>query len=489
MQTSRTHDATRSHLTKESAGTVWRRRWGMLVLCSASMVVMVGVTSINIALPDVQADLRASDRLLTWIVDSYTLALASVLLIAGALGDRFGRRGVLQVGVALFVTGSVVPVALDGSTELLVGRIVSGVGAGLILPSTLSLIPSMYPPESRRVAVGVWAASLTLGGIVGMLLGGLLLEHLSWPSIFVASAAFAAMALVLSPTLPTWKDPERSPIDVAGALLGALFVGLVVYTIIESSERGWGARVSLLLWVVAAVVLLAFIMVELRGVHPLLDVVELTNRVVGSSILFIFLAFALSFGLLFIAGQYLQVVLGFSPLQAGLGLAPMGVPIILLAPASQAIGTRFSLRSVFAVGSVFMIASMAVFATLDVDSGYPWFGVGGVLLGMGLGISMPPSTTSVMDALPEHKQGVASSLNDAAREVAAALGIALAGSLIITGKGEPRGSGTAAEALLAGRQGFSDGAHDAFVVFLLVTVVLCALVVAMAPGRRSHPAG
>lgn len=420
--------------TTAPALTPRRRTLVLAAMCLALVLVVAGVSMLAVGLPAVGEDLGLGQTSLTWVADAYALTLASLLLLAGALGDRFGRRGALLVGVALFGAGSLLSAIADSGGQLIAFRALTGLGGALIMPGTLSTITSVFPPEERARAVGIWAGFAGAGGTLGMLLAGWMLGPFSWPSIFVVSAVVAAVTFVaVLAVVPTSKSSEHVGLDPVGALLSALGIGAVVLGIIEGPISGWTEPLTVTALVAGAALLAGFVRWELRVEHPLLDprLFRYRGFAVGSASLLVL--FGTIFGLFLVILQYLQLMVGYSALEAAAALLPMTLLMIPISTVAAPLSMRYGMRLVSGTGLAFSAAGMVAFASLDPDSGFGPLLVAQVILGIGIGLAMTPATNSIVSSLPVSKQGVASAVNDTTREIGAALGIALMGSTFTSG--------------------------------------------------------
>jgi EmrB/QacA subfamily drug resistance transporter len=414
--------------------TASRRRAVLGVLCLALMMVVAAVASLNVALPEIARETGATQSELQWIVDAYALVFAGLLLPAGALGDRFGRKGILLIGLVVFGGASLAAIFVSDPGTLIGLRAVIGVGAALVMPTTLSIITNVFPPEERGRAVGIWAGVAGAGAIIGLLLSGAILEWFSWPAVFainvvLASAAFAAAI----PIVPTSRSLQRVRLDPVGALLSALGLFALVFAIIEAPQNGWLDPITLIGLTLGASLLGAFVLFELARREPMLDPRLFARRGFGVGSLSLTLQFFAQFGFLFIALQYLQFVLGYSPLEAGLSMLPMALMLMAISPRAPRLARRLGVRVVGGVGLALMGVGFLVFTTLEPDSSYWRFGAGALITGVGLALATAPATTSIVSSLPGSKQGIASAVNDLAREVGGALGIAVLGSILYSG--------------------------------------------------------
>lgn len=497
--------------------TTGRRRWLLFVNIVAVSLVVATMSALYTSLPDIAVATGATQAQLTWIVDSYTLALAALVLTAGALGDRFGRRATLIVGLALFTVSSALPIWLDSPLWVIVLRAVAGVGAAFVMPSTLSLLTASFPSERRGSAVGMWAGFAGIGGIVGLLSSGVMLEVWSWKAIFVVYSGIGLLVLLAALTIGESVASRHGRPDVLGSVFSALAVGGVVFGLIEGAHTSFSDPLVVVTLIVAAVSLLAFVLVELRATDPLLDVRYFRRRGFATGSISVGMQFLTIFGFFLLIVQYLQLVKGYDPIAASLALAPMALPVLLFSLVSPRITAVVGLRVVSVVGVGAIAAGMILLSRLGVDSTY-WDIMWPMLAaGVGLGLSTAPATSAIVSDISVDEQGVAAAVNDAMREVGAAIGIALSGSILAgryaTGivdvlPGVPESGRQAVESSFAGAvefvavagpalQGIVDAAADVFVtgisdaLFALGLVAAGAAVVLLfvAPGRGYVPHG
>lgn len=418
-----------ARMTRENV----RAAWLILIACAAVSMVVAAMAALNTALADIAVDIGADSSQMTWIVDGYTLALAALLLPAGAIGDRYGRREILIVGLVLFAVASLLAIWTTNPTQLIGTRILAGVAAALIMPTTLSLITSGVPADRRSIAVSIWAAVAGAGAIAGFFVTGVLLEFFSWHSIFITFAASALLTALLCLTIGTSRDSNPGRFDFAGTALSVLGVTGIVFGLLEAPHRGWSDALVLVALIGGIVLLGTFCLVELRITDPLLDVRLFTNRAFGSGALSVCLQFFASFGAFYLLLQRLQLVFGYSPLQSAFALMPMVVGVSVFALVGNWLAVRFdSLRFVLAGGILVAGIGMLLLGLVDYDS-YPTLAGITAVVAVGIGLATAPSTTAIMANTPMDNQGVGSAVNDTARELGAAIGIALAGSLLAAG--------------------------------------------------------
>jgi EmrB/QacA subfamily drug resistance transporter len=398
-------------------------------MCLAVLMVVASVTMLANTLPDIAASLRASQSEQQWIVDAYALTLAALLLPAGALGDRYGRRGALIAGFAVFGIAAVLAVGADSPTQLIALRGAMGIGAALVMPGTLSTITSVFPAEERAKAVGIWAGFASIGGTLGLLTSGALLEAFTWPSVFVVTALLAfALLLGVVAVVPTTRATHHVGLDPLGAVLSALGIGGLVLGIIQGPVQGWTSPLTLSALIGGAILLVLFVFAELRSDAPLLDPRFFRHRGFTAGSVSVFLQFFAMFGFFFVALQFLQLVLGYSTLMAAVAMLPMTAVMIPLSVVAGTMADRFGHRLIGGAGLAISAIGLLVFTTLGPDSGYLPFLVASLIIGVGAPLAMTPATTAIVSSLPLEKQGVASAVNDTAREIGAAFGVAVLGS-------------------------------------------------------------
>jgi EmrB/QacA subfamily drug resistance transporter len=408
------------------------RRWWTLAVLSASLLVIgLDNTILNVALPTLEHDLGASSSQLQWIVDAYMLVFAGLLLTAGALGDRFGRKRALAFGLAVFGLGSGLSAVVTSPEALIATRALMGVGGAFIMPSTLSIITAVFPPDERPKAIGAWAAVSGLGIAIGPVAGGWLIEHASWHAIFLVKLPFVAAALVAGRWLvPESKDPAAPRLDLPGFGLSIAGLGTLVWAVIEAPSRGWTDPTILAAFGIAAALLAAFGAWELRTREPMLNIRLFRNPRFSGASGAITLVFFAMFGSIFFLTQYLQGVLGYSALEAGIRVTPIAAGLIIGGPLSAKLAERFGTKVVVAAGLALVAAGLSIVTQFEVDSSYGIVAAHLLVLGFGMGMAMAPATDSVMGALPEDKLSVGSAVNDTTRTTGGALGVAVLGSLL-----------------------------------------------------------
>lgn len=496
------------HQDIEIDPAVYARRWAVLgVLCTSLMIVIIGNTALNVAIPTLSRELDASITDLQWMVDAYALVFAGLLFTAGTLGDRFGRKGALQLGLVMFLVGTVLASTADTSAMVITARAVMGLAAAFVMPSTLSILANVFPAHERPKAIAVWAGISGGGAAVGPVASGFLLEHFYWGSVFLVNVPMVLLALVAGRTLvPRSRDPQQPPLDLPGALLSILAMSSLVYGIIEGPHRGWLSAGSLSTFGFAATALAAFAWRELSTGHPMLDLRIFRDRRFSVASGGMTLVFFAMFGTFFLAAQYLQLVLGYSPLESGLFQLPMAFLIMSLSPQVPALVARFGVRRVVPTGLGFVSLGLALFSLMGVDTAI-WWMYGPILcLGMGMAFTMTPLTTLIMSAVPMRQAGVGSAMNDTTRELGGALGVAVLGALVTSSytssievdlAGLPEQQRALAESGLTGAlavaarvgeggSAIADAAKEAFVGGLGVAATVGAVTVGLAALAASR---
>jgi EmrB/QacA subfamily drug resistance transporter len=401
-----------------------------VVVCIALAAVVSAMASLNVALPDIARSTHAAQTQLAWVIDAYSLVFAALLLPAGAIGDRYGRRRALIIGLAVFGAGSLVAMTAGSAPQLIALRAVLGLGAALVMPATLSTITGTFPAAQRTRAVSVWAAVAGGSAVLGLLSSGVLLEFWSWRSVFALNVVLAIVALAGTLRfVPESADPNAPRLDFGGAVLAVAGLVVLVFSIIEAPDQGWLSTRTLLGAGLGLVILVGFVAFELRQQHPLLDPRIFRHRSLSAGSLSIFVQFFAFFGFIFIVLQYLQIVRGDSALVSAVSMLPMAAAMMPTARLSPTLVSRFGSRAVCGSGLLLIAAGLVVLSQLDGSSSYLLILLGLLPLGVGMGAAMTPATSAITEALPAAQQGVASALNDLSRELGGALGIAVLGSI------------------------------------------------------------
>jgi len=508
-------------ITSRSRATS-RRWWILAVLCLSVLLAVVDNTIVNVALPTMTRTLSASTQDLQWIVDAYTLVFAGLLIVGGNLGDRLGRRRVLQAGLALFALTSVAAALSRTTGELIASRAAMGVAAALIYPATLALLTNVFTDaRERATAIGIWSGVSGLAVAIGPVTGGLLLRHFSWSSVFYVNVPLVIIALAAGMRLlPESRDPKAGRFDPLGAVASIAGVGLLVWTVIEAPRHGWASATTIAGFAGSLVILAAFVGWQLRRPDPMLDVRLFRNPRFSAASGAIALAFFGLFGFIFLITQYFQVVLSYDPLRAGVATLPFAVVTGLVSPAAIALMKRLGTKAVVTIGLALMSAGFVVAAGTSVDSAY-WGRIitAMVLIAAGLALTASPATEAIMGALPPSKAGVGSAVNDTTRELGGTLGVAIVGSVMSSAYsshvlsaldkiGAPAALTSAAQqsvtagmhaaaylppglrgvAAAAARQAFVAGLHNGSLVAAGATALAALATLAFLPARVRPPA-
>ena len=408
-----------------------RRGLVLLALCSAALIINIDVTIVNVTLPSLVRELGASTTNLQWVVDAYTLVFAALILAAGSLSDRLGRKGVLLAGLAVFGIGSLAGALSTSVGQLIASRALMGIGAAAIFPATLSLIANIFTDRAERArAIGLWGATTGIGVATGPIVGGWLLENFWWGSVFLFMVPLAAaIALAVAAAVPSSKDPNVAPIDWYGLVLSSAGMGLLVFGIIQAPNWGWSSAATFATLAGGLAVLAAFVDVERRLERPMLDVRLFRNPRFTAASGSITIGFFTLAGFTFLITQYFQFVKGYSPLGTGVRLLPVATAIAIAAVLGTKLAVRAGNKSVVAAGLAMFGAGLLWISTVSTSTSYLEI-VGQMLLaGGGLGLITAPATEAIMGAVPTEKAGVGSAVNDATRLFGAALGVAVLGSV------------------------------------------------------------
>jgi len=477
-----------------------RRRQILLVMCLSLLVVVIDNTILNTALPTLARVLQAGTSSLQWITDAYTLCFAALLIPAGAIGDRYGRRKSVLAGLTIFALGSVAAAEASGTGALIAARVVMGLGATFVMPATLSILNAVFPAKERPQAIAAWSAVAGVGIVVGPTLGGLLLSHFWWGSVFLINVPLVAAAIAgVILTVPETAEPDGHRLDLVGTILVAGSLVAIVDAIIEAPTRGWTAGVTLAEAGAGVASLVVFAWWELRAADPLIDLRIFASRAFSAAAASVTVIFFALFGSLFVLTQYLQLVHGYSPLAAGVRALPFALAMGAVSPVSPVLANRLGSRVTIPAGIALMGAGLLDLGTAGVHSAYPPLALAVAIMGAGMGLVMAPASTTIMMTVPAHQAGAGSAINDTIREVGGALGIAIIGSVsagiyrarlgtVLTaahvfGPVEHVATGSIAAADMAGRQAggpaggeLTAAAHSAFVTAMDYGVRIAAFV-------------
>ncbi|QFU86373.1 MFS transporter [Amycolatopsis sp. YIM 10] len=421
-----------TRLSPAGQSTSHPRRWVILaVLCLALLVVLLDNTVLNVAIPAITDSLGATTAEIQWTINAYSLVLAGLLLTTGSLADRFGRKRALLTGLVLFTGGSAVAALAQTPLQLILARGGMGIGAALLMPSTLAVLMQIFDEKERPKAIAAWSAVASLGFALGPVIGGTLLDHYWWGSVFVLNLPVGALAIIaIALLVPESKAPTSRRADVPGVLLSVVMSVGVVYGIISVPEHGWSSGQVLVPLVTGLVAAAGFITWERRAAEPMLDLALFRNpRFTGAVASNALVAFAMG-GSLFLFTQYLQFVLGYSPLEAGFRVMPLAISVLVVTPFSPKISARIGIPATVASGLTVVGAGLLALSFVTSDSGYGPTLLGLVLVGAGVGVAMPTSANALMGAIPRERAGIASGLTSTLQELGTSLGVAILGSVV-----------------------------------------------------------
>lgn len=408
-----------------------RRWWTLAVLCLSLLVIGIDNTILNVALPSIVESLGAKGSQLQWMIDSYTIVFASLLLTMGALGDRLGRKKLLHLGVILFGAFSTLASLQTSATGLIGARALMGIGGAMIYPTTLSILTNVFrDPGERAKAIGIWAGVAGLGVAIGPLGGGMLLEHFNWGSVFLVNVPLCAAALVGGWFLiPDSRDRHGGALDPLGSLLSIAGLVAFLFALIEGPDRGWTSPLVVGGFVVGGLLLGAFALWELRCAHPMLDLRFFSNPRFSAASATITLTYFALFGSTFLLTQYFQFVLDYSPLKAGFMASPVAVGLMIGGPNAPRLVRRFGTKAVVAAGLAVVGLCLLCYASDTLMSSVLLGCIVRGAFGFGMGLTTAPATESIMGSLPPDKAGVGSAVNDTTRQAGGALGVAVLGSI------------------------------------------------------------
>ncbi|MCX4091660.1 MFS transporter [Nocardia sp. alder85J] len=397
-----------------------RRWWILVVLCLSLLVLMIDGTVLNLAIPSLIRELHATPQDVQWILDAYVLVFAGLLLTAGSLSDRFGRRRALILGLALFGVASLAAVLADAPWQVVGARALMGIGGSLLMPSTLSILMTTFDDSERRQAMAAWSTVAMVGVVLGPTLGGLLLQHFWWGSVFLLNIPVALLAILAAIALMPETHGEQRPVDVPGVLLSIVTLTATVYVIIQ---RHW--NIPMIALAVAAGA--GFAYREYRAAHPMLPLAVFRSRdFTGTCLTLLLMVFGMGAVLLMLT-QYLQFVLGYGPMKAGLALLPYATSAALCNGLGATLGRSLSNKTLIVSGLLVMSAAFAVLAQAD---NYPWVLASMLIMGVGGGLAGPAAYSAIMSAIPVEHAGVGSAMNDTLQQVGMAISIAVLGSVL-----------------------------------------------------------
>jgi EmrB/QacA subfamily drug resistance transporter len=410
-----------------------RRRWAILsVLCVTLLLISLDNTILNVALPSIVRSLHATSSELQWIVDAYAVVFGGLLLTLGALGDRVGRKWVFMGGLVVFGTGSALAAWSVSPDRLIIARAVMGVGAAALMPCTLSILTNVFVGDRERGrAIGIWSGTAGLGVAIGPILGGFLLVHYWWGSVFLINVPIALAGLVATAfVVPNSKNPSAQRADPVGAALSIVGLGLLLWAIIEASGQSWTATTIVGAFVLGAITLALFVLWERHSDHPMLPLRFFRNRRYSAAIASLGLVLFALLGMFFLMTQYLQFVLGFDPFKTGLAIGPIALVLLIVAPLSVFAVRRLGTKVVVSAGLLLIALGLGLLSGTTVHDTYrqalPWF----ILMGAGVGLALAPSTDSIMGSLPKEEAGVGSATSDTSMQLGGALGVAVLGTAL-----------------------------------------------------------
>ena len=401
---------------------------------ASAVLVVANISSLNVALPELSRELGASQSDVQWMIDIYAFFLATLLLPAGALGDRYGRRRMLLIGIFILGAANAATLLTTDVSLVITSRAVSGVGAALIFPATLSTITTTLPEDKRVKGVAIWTASVFFGGLSGVLISGALMENYWWGSVFLAMSILSgAIFLLCWAYLPDSSNPDEANMDPLGTLLSFVAVGGIVFGVMEGPTKGWSSTLIATSFIIGTLALLTFVLWERYTPRPLLDVRMFADRGVRSGSFSLLVQFTVAFGFFFLTVPLLAFVYGYGPLDMGLSLMPAAIGLFPASAIAIPLTRKIGFRTVGTLGLVLLAGAFYLGTSLEIDSSFASFAVVMVVYGAGIGFASPPATEIIVEALPMEKQGVASALNDVLRELGAVVGIALSGSIFNAG--------------------------------------------------------
>ncbi|CAM5620644.1 MFS transporter [Streptomyces spiroverticillatus] len=488
----------------QEAGSVARnpRRWIILmVLCLATLVLVIDNMALTVAVPALTEDLGATPQNIQWVMESYILVFAGLLLTSGSLSDRFGRRKVMVLGLALFGLASLAGAFASDPGQLIAARTVMGIGGALIMPSTLSILMTVFDADELRKAMAVWGSVSMLGLIGGPVMGGALVTHFSWGAVFLINVPVAVVAILAALFLMPESKGAWKKADPVGALLSVIGMVALIWTINELPKGGLSNAGTVVSLIVAVVGLGAFVAWELKVDEPMVPLRLFRDRNFAGGSLSLTLVQVGNGGMLLVVTQYVQFVLGYSPTEAGSAFIPMAVAALAFNGLGATLGQKIGNRAMAAIGLLVLAGGFVLLGTVDQGDSFLMLAAAMVAVGAGAGLAMPAAITALMGAIPAEHAGVGSALNDTIQQAGAALGVAALGSILTTGYAAamPESAPAAAkhsigEALAMGDSGLAQTARDAFTsgvgtTFLLSAAgVLVAAAVAFLMMRDPKPA-
>ncbi len=404
----------------------------LIAMCTSLVAVVASVSGLNVTQAAMARDLGASQSGVLWIINAYTLALAALLMPVGAIGDRWGRKPVLLTGLTVFGLANVIGPMVQSTGMMITVRSLAGVGAAMIMPVTLSVVTSSFPPEDRARAIGVWAGFAGSGGMIGLFVSAAMVDLLTWRWVFALPLVLVAVGATMTlKYAPNSREHTHHDFDTLGSFLSAIAIGGLVLGFHEGPERGWTDTLTVTSLIVAAIAAVVFVAWERRHVNPLLDISTFRDRGLASGTVTLTIVFAVMFGIFLVLFPYFQAVVGWSALRSAAGMLPMALMMMPMSTVAPKIAQRFGSRNTMLTGVViFSLGLVALALRASVEGGYLSVLPGLLGIGLGMGLTMTPATAAITETLPQDKQGVASALNDTSRELGGAIGMALLGSVL-----------------------------------------------------------
>ena len=408
-------------------------RWYILAVLNLGLIiVMLNNVTLNVALPELSTDLEADNSELQWIMDAYVLVFGGTLLLMGALGDRFGRKGALQIGLVIIgVVSAWTAFFAESSDQVIFARAGMGLGAALVMPSTLSVVLVVFPENERGKAIGIWAAMAGIGGPIGLIVGGWAVQNFDWQMVFLINVPFILIALIAGAfIIPKSKDDRGRPLDIFGAVLSVISLAFLLYGIIEGPNFGWDSPEVLASLLIAVASALIFIYWENKIEYPLLPLEFFKEKRFTFGLIAISFTMFVMLSFIFMQMLHFQLVRDQSAFSAALKALPLPIALLPAAANSDKLVEKFGRPNIISTGILLIASGLLVFSFIEIDTNYWFIAASFVLIGAGMGLTMAPATTAVMDSIPESKAGVGSATNDTSREVGGALGIAVGGSVL-----------------------------------------------------------
>lgn len=415
--------------------SIYKRRWQILAtLCASLLLVMIGNSSLNMALPTLAEELNLTSVQITWVVDLYSLVFASLLFTASAVADRYGRKTFMQIGLLIFLAGTIYAgFFAQNGLEVIIARGIMGIGAAFVMPTTLSILNNVFPRKQRARAIAIWSGIAGGGVALGSVASGFLIEHYSWESVFIFSAVVGAIGIIFNQLLtPNSADEHQTPIDWLGGILSTLGLLGLVYGIIEAPAHGIFASDVMAALIVGALGLASFVWWQRRTKHPMLDMKLFSRAAFSVSALSVTLVFFALMGIFFSMSQLFQLVMGYGAFESSLRTLPLMMLMILASPFVPNIVKRFGTRWTVTAGLILVSVAFVIMSQWPTAPSYAQIIASMAVMMAGMALTMTPATTMMMSAVPRNRAGMGSAMNDTTRELGGALGVAVLGSVLGT---------------------------------------------------------